>query len=326
MKPAAAHFVLILIFCTHTLLSQTQIAPPPLRTPGSLHPMPLIYTGTNPDIYLPGDSVTIPHIRTHIVEFNSAVQFDHNFLIEGLRRQGTSEGVDGIILSDYRKMAAGPDGYIGSLSGIGIKYLDRLQYIDTILKQKVITVYDPHENKGKTALIDFDWYGRILNNYGTYDVFFYADSMAFIDLNILFNRIGEFYEYRAFTGHPVHKIVTAGTWPFKITHTIEPFTGAIPEINTLKTTRIQEGGKDVRVKTIPVYTGKLLTGAIVNTAGGKQKALYYLHYKYDSRGRLTEERWEKLINGKRTLWLEVENRYFEADAGFLKTLTARTIN
>lgn len=326
MKPFTALTLLIICLCSKQLTAQKQIAPPPLRTPGTLHPLPLIYTGIDPEIYLPGDSVRTPHIRTHIVEFTSDVMVDNNFLINGLKRQGRWEGVDAIVLNDYRKMVPGTAGMIGSISGIGIKYTESINYLDTILKQKVISMYEPNGNRGKTVLLDFDWYGRILNPFNSYDVLFYADSMSFIDLNIVFNRTSDFYQYRAFDTQPVHKIVSNDTWPFKITHHIEATPGPITQLITTKGSRINLAEKSTRVKIKPVYTGDLLTGAIITTNNNKEIPLYYLHYKYDAKGRVTDERWEKLIDGKRTLWIEVENRYFETDPEFIKTLTGRTNN
>jgi hypothetical protein len=137
-----------------------------------------------------------------------------------------------------------------------------------------------------------------------------------MDLNILFNRISDFYIYKAFDGLPVYKIVSTENWPQKITHNVEPPIDPINQLNTAKSSRVDPDGKTLRVKIKPVYTGDLLTGAIVTTNNIKETPLYYLHYKYDSKGRLTEERWEKLIEGKRSLWIEVENRFFDPATEF----------
>jgi hypothetical protein len=306
------------------VFSQKQIAPPPLRTPASLHPIPLIFTGNEPAVFLPGDSVTTPYIRTHIIEFNSNSNVDNNYLINGLKQQGKNEGVDGIILNDYRKLSPGPLGMIGSITGVGIKYTGMINYLDTILKQKVISLYEPDGSRGKTVIIDFDWYGNILNPYQGNDVSFFADSMSFIDLNLIYNRISNIYEYRAFENQTVHRIISLENWPFRITHQIESNPYEIIHLITSKNSRVYPTEKNMKVKIKPVHTGDLLTGAIVTSANAKETPLFYLHYKFDAKGRLTDERWEKLINGKRTLWLEVENRYFDNDIDLTASTAVQT--
>lgn len=307
---------LFTVFMVTDGFGQRQIAPPPLRTPGTLHPVPLCFTGGTPDIFLPGDSVKIPHVRTHIIEFTSSVT-DNNFLIEGLKQKGREEGVDGILLTDYRKLIPGASMMLGTVNGIGLKYLDGLGYLDTILKQKVITIFDPHGNKGKTMILEADWYGRILNPAGQEDVRFYADSMAAMDLNVIFNRILDAYTYKDFGSPFVLKIVSNETLQVKIVHDIE---GSAGMVDFLQTTVLPPNpeSKKLKLKIRPVFTGELLAGAIISKQKMEETALFYLHYKYDSRGRVTDERWEKLINGKRTLWLEVENRFFDAENDFIK--------
>lgn len=297
---------------------QKQISPPPLRTPSSLNPVPLHYTGNLPDIFLPGDSVSIPHVRTHIIEFTSSVT-DNNYLIDGIKQKGMQEGVDGILLTDYRKLIPGEGILLGSLNGIGLKYLNRVNYIDTILKQKVISTFDPAGNPGKTMILDIDWYGRLLNPINTEDIRFYADSMAMMDLNVLYNRSIEIYNYKDFGSTQVLKIVSNEKLPVRIVHEIE---GSVWAIDYFLSSITPPGveAKKTKVKIKPVYTGNLLTGAIITKLNKDQSPLFYLHYKYDNLGRLTNERWEKLINGKRTLWLEVENRFFEADSDLIRNL------
>jgi hypothetical protein len=312
----ATHLFLVAV-CS-AAFGQKQIAPAPLRTPSSLNPIPLHYTGNLPDIFLPGDSVKIPHVRTHIIEFTSAIA-DNNYLIEGLKQKGMQEGVDGILLTDYRKLIPGESTMLGLLNGIGLKYLNRLNYLDTIIRQKVISTFDAAGNPGKTMILDIDWYGRLLNPLNSEDIRFYADSMAIMDMNVLFNRCMDIYNYKDFGSPQVLKIVSSDKLPARIVHEIEGNALAIDFFLSSFTLPGTEGKKR-KMKIRPVYTGNLLTGAIITQTNKGELPLYYLHYKYDNLGRLTNERWEKLINGKRTLWLEVENRFFEADEEFIRSL------
>jgi hypothetical protein len=314
--------LLLLGLVSSIAFGQKLITPPPLRTPSSLHPIPLHYTGNLPDIFLPGDSVGIPHVRTHILEFTSTVT-DNNYLIEGIKQQGMQEGVDGILLTDYRKLIPGETTMLGTLNGIGLKYLSRINYLDTILKQKVISTFDPGGNPGKTIILDIDWYGRLLNPLSQEDKRFYADSMAMMDLNVMFNRSMDIYTYKDFGSPQVLKIVSNESLPARIVHEV---TGNVWAIDFFlgSITPLGDESKKTKVKISPVYTGNLLTGAIVTKLNKDQSPLYYLHYKYDNLGRLTNERWEKLINGKRTLWLEVENRFFEINEELFRQLGITT--
>lgn len=261
---------------------------------------------------MPGDSVRQPHIRTHMVEYVSAGRVDNNHMIEGLKTMGLQQGVDAVVLNNYTQLIPGFETVTGTLTGIGIKYLDNLQYIDTILRQKVIFSYEPNGKADKTYLVDFDWYGRLTTLVTNPDVQFYAHQMSAYDLALLMHRQSIFYEYRHMgLDYPV-KITSATWWPARIQHMAECTPLEVMHLKTMVTT--WAGGKRTRTVVTPVHKDNLLVGAIVTTPGSRAIPLLYLHYKYDARGRLIEERWEKLIDGKRTLWLRVENRFYEAGA------------
>jgi hypothetical protein len=53
-----------------------------------------------------------------------------------------------------------------------------------------------------------------------------------------------------------------------------------------------------------------LTGAIIRQ---KDEPVLYLYYMYDEAGRLISERWERIMQGRKLRWMEVENRYYSSD-------------
>ncbi len=314
------HYFYSFLFLLIVLSANAQklIVPEPFRAPGTLHPMPLAVTGVEPDVFLPGDSINKPHVRTHIVEVSAFGSEKTNLLIEKIKQEAKLQGLDGVALHQYPTMSSNEFGISSSLVGVGIKYIDNISYIDTIIKQRVITRYLPDGNQGKTVLLDFDWHGNLLTSRKTEDFEFYADSVSMMDLHFIFNRTSPMYTYRNL-GPMIDRIVTISAWPKKIVHLVE---GNIRQIDYLTTsiTSPYQTAKIWRLKISPVYTENRLTGGIVAKPGGKEKPLYYLHYKHDALGRITNERWEKLIDGKRTLWLEVENRFFEADQALILQL------
>jgi hypothetical protein len=294
-------------------VGQRFIAPPPLRTPGTLNPVPLVITGKPIDLYLPGDSVSKPFFKTHIVEVESYATADANYLLELLKKKAAATGVDGVVLNNLVTKSITTFGNVATLSGIGIKYLDRLNYLDTILRQRIISRFGIDGSQLPTLLLDYDWYGNLLNDIASTDVFFYADSMAFIDLQVMVNRHATYFNYRTYDDIKNGIIKSEPQWIRKIR--LE-FDAAYP-LNTLLSFSSPVSTESLKVKVIiqPVYEDNLLIGVIVNSTQKGGRPLYYLHYKYDNKGRITNERWEKLIDGKRTLWLEIENRFYSsADA------------
>ncbi len=304
-------YALLFSILTLPALAQKHIVPEPFRSPGTLHPIPLAYTGRLPDIYLPGDSIKKLHVRTHIVEVISFKSVSTNDMIDLLRQKAQAQGLDGVALQQLVTLIPVPDGLSYSLVGIGLKYLDNISYIDTILRQRVITRYLPNGLQDKTALLDFDWHGNLLTSMNSEDVRFYADSMSMFDLNLLYNRLANIYDYQI-EDPPVQRIVSVPNWPDKIVHIITEGVQQIDFLLSSSKSRLEQV-KTRKVKITPIYTDDRLTGAIVTGKGKKEKPLYYIYYKYEALGQITSERWEKIINGKRTLWLEVENRFFEAD-------------
>jgi hypothetical protein len=292
---------LMFVFCCETV-AQVSL----LRTPATLHPLPLVYTGRWPDVYLPGDSLVRKYIATHMLDVAADVSFETNWLINRLKERGKAEGVDAIILRDMGQRVMGPEGGVATITGVGIKYLETIDYLQYIIRQRVFNTFDTDGNPGASVVVNYDWRGNFTDAFDAGGRRYFADSILPFDLHLAMIAKPDMYRYTYSMDNILSMIkLNAGYFPEKnIQYWPEPANTAGDFI-----LRVADEGKGVeKYKIQRVVNQGQYTGAII-TKG--KKPFMYLYFQFDQQGRIAKERWEKLIDGKRRIWIQVENRFHE---------------
>ncbi|MCC6760362.1 MAG: hypothetical protein IT252_04065 [Chitinophagaceae bacterium] len=296
---------ILLCLAATALHAQTTI----IHTPASLHPLPLVYTGKTPAIFLPDSKPTQPYIATHIVEVSADISVETNELISKLQERGKAEGVDAILLYGLGQKIIGPAGGVATLNGVGIKYKDSINYLDNIIRQRVVTTYDAAGKPGPSVILNYNWRGSFTDAMDDEGQNFMVDSILPFDVHLLLLQKPEMYEYQMGFNNKLSRI--------RLSKNVanEKAIQWIPDELKLDkyAVRVTDSYNSIEAR----YTIELMQekGAAVNGASisYKQDPFIYLYFEYDTKGRIVAEKWYKLIGGKKRLWLSFDNRFHSND-------------
>jgi hypothetical protein len=298
---------LVLVFSFLNLLSSTA-QPVFLNTPASLHPLPLVYTGNVPELYLPGEAPSRLHIKTHLVEVALGINASANDLLLAIKEKGRAEGVDGIILKDFGQRLMGASGGVASLTGIGIKFMDSIHYMEFLIRQRVVAITNPDGKTAPTVIVNYDWRGNYRDAMDRAGREFYTDSILPFDAHLLLALRPPMFQY----SYDQEKKLSRIRWELN-QHSGKTITW-IPRDNLSEEDIAIKVGDEANVPARFQMQQKmdknLLTGAIIRQ---KKEPIFYLYYQYDSKGRIIAEKWDRLINGKAVPWLAIENRFYDND-------------
>lgn len=296
---------ILLCLAATALHAQTTI----IHTPASLHPLPLVYTGKTPAIFLPDSKPTQPYIATHIVEVNADISLETNELISKLLERGMAEGVDAILLYSLGQKVIGPAGGVATLNGVGIKYKDSVNYLDNIIRQRVVTTYDADEKPGPSVILNYNWRGNFTDAMDAEGHDFMVDSILPFDVHLLLLQKPEMYEYQMGFNNKLSRIrVNKNVANEKVIQWIPD------ELKQDKyVVRVTDSYNSIEAR----YTIELMQekGAAVNGASisYKQAPFIYLYFEYDAKGRIVAEKWYKVKGSKKRLWLSFDNRFHSND-------------
>jgi hypothetical protein len=300
------NLLLLSLLALSTLHAKTQPIKlyPPFYSPGTLSSLPLVYTGAVPQIFMPGDVITKPHTRTHVVEAFSASS-GVNTLIEAIKIVGTQQGVDAIMLLDLGKPANFDPQAMPTfvIAGLGIKFHHNINYLDTILLRKTVQVFDDAGEQTSTKVLQYNWRGQLEPDVLSPHRSFYVDSMMAYDAASFLVGHNNFYKVFADpeSGYITRMASACQDCPI-VKHQI------VDQNPPLINSRIaSDFAPAIFFSISPRYAGPLLDGVVVER---KSQNLLFIYYKYDRQGRIEEERWEKIVRGKPQLWLKVYNGFY----------------
>lgn len=278
-----------------------------IHTPASLHPLPLVYTGKTPAIFLPDSKPTQPYIATHIVEVSADISVETNELISKLQERGMAEGVDGILLYSLGQKVIGPAGGIATLNGVGIKYKDSVNYLDNIIRQRVVTTYDADEKPGPSVILNYNWRGSFENAIDAEGHDFMVDSILPFDAHLLLLLKPEMYAYQFGYDKQLQRIKADKTTAQDLNIQWVPSSYSKGKF----VVRINDGyNTESRFELELMNEQKTVAGAIVTY---RNEPFLYSYFEYDSKGRIVAEKWYKVKGSKKRLWLSFDNRFHSND-------------
>lgn len=293
----------LLCLAATALHAQTTI----IHTPASLHPLPLVYTGKTPVIFLPDSKPTQPYIATHIVEVSADISVETNELISKLQERGMAEGVDAILLYSLGQKVIGPAAGIATLNGVGIKYKDSVNYLDNIIRQRVVTTYDADEKPGPSVILNYNWRGSFENAIDAEGHDFMVDSILPFDAHLLLLLKPEMYAYQYGYDKQLQRIKADKTTAQDLNMQWVPSSYSKGKF----VVRINDGyNTESRFELELMNEQKTVAGAIVTY---RNEPFLYSYFEYDAKGRIVAEKWYKVKGSKKWLWLAFDNRFHSND-------------
>ena len=229
------------------------------------------------------------------------------------------EGVDALIIGDISKQAsstttatAGDATYTyQKFVGIGLKYKERIDYMDELLKEQEVNYWPDAIPEPKIFQMKYDISGKNLSLVDTFiQRFFYKEVYLFEDQNSIYAPTDD-WEFMIDTfvnvfskRYSVNDIEQAkATFRIKDDQTAKPIIW------------IREGGKDffTKYELIPVYS---LAGVLMSQRLHKVKPsvdVWEEEISYNRKGLPDKINRYRIENGRKILYFEIQNKYYTAD-------------
>lgn len=158
-------FLLNLISCAvytpGTYLAQPQ---------NSLSNIPLRPHTNEVDVYFNNEKPVKPYYRVKMVEVQGDPLLSSDQMLSRLKEQAKHEGIDGLLLTDIGKQANSTttfpsgEGVVAyqKLVALGVKYKERIDYMDKILKEQIVKLWPDDNPEPKIFSIYFNLNGQLL--------------------------------------------------------------------------------------------------------------------------------------------------------------------
>ncbi|RTL58933.1 MAG: hypothetical protein EKK37_11490 [Sphingobacteriales bacterium] len=149
----------------------------------SITDIPLKQVKDKVDLYFNNERPAQPFYKVKIVEVIGRPYTSYNEMLAQLKQNALEEGMDGIIYLDSKQETGYADVsetiYLKDTStsisrqvanpyqrmtGIGLKYISTINYLDSIVKKSTIKLYG-NNVPNDSFIINFDWHGNVLNDY-----------------------------------------------------------------------------------------------------------------------------------------------------------------
>lgn len=282
----------------------------------SLSGIPLRPHTNEVDIYFDGEKPTKPHYRVKMVEVQGDPFLSSDQMLTRLKEQAKREGIDGLVISDIGKQANNTttlpsgDGVIAfqKLVALGIKYKERIDYMNQILKEQVIKLWPDDNPEPKIFNIQFDLNGQLLPLKDKFaERFFHYEIYPFEDENSIYRPLPS-WEYnldtlnRIFAKRMLQGYETIIQSKFQLAG-LDKLTASIK----IK----KEGTQTMEQFELHRYYTSTNTSPNERKLKKLRAKIYQWEEEisYRSDGVPTKTKRYKLVDGRRVLYFEIENIY-----------------
>ncbi len=282
----------------------------------SLSTIPLRPHSNEVDIFMNNEKPTKPYYKVKLIEVQAGPEVSSDVMLMRLKQQARAEGVDAIIINDIGRQAnttttiPSGDGVIAyqKLVGLGLKYKERIDYMETILKEQVVSLWPDDNPAPKIFSMSYDF--NIMNtSLGDPFIrnFFFNEIYLFEDETSIYSLLDQ-WEYKLDTFNNVfskRRVINGETFQqgdFKLKG---------PE--RLKAIiKLRDAGKIYLVKyelERNYSAGNLLLKKMLRKPN-KPGHLWVEEISYNSGGMPNKYIRYKIVNGKEVLYFEIQNKYY----------------
>lgn len=152
--------------------------------------IPLYGSTDSVDVFFAADAPSAPYYKVQMIEAVDSVSYTtYDQLLVKLKEKAKAAGLDGVIIMDKQQnLHFDNDIYIvrqiastyQQLSAVGIKYVNRINYMNSFVKSTMIDMYGNGEVKKMD--FNFDYYGNLLNANGQHAREFYDSNILPFDV------------------------------------------------------------------------------------------------------------------------------------------------
>ena len=160
------------------------------------------------EVIFPGEKILKPYIKVDIIESSGDAFSSTKALIKDLKIKGMFRGVDAIVLMSNNTFSHDDGEYVTSVktaSGLGIKYIENIDYLDDCIKQVKVVAYNKRTKKYEnSAEIKTNWKGFFIELTDG-NPFFWDFLYNFSDQHLIQEMTNWSFNRRVGTDHKIYK-------------------------------------------------------------------------------------------------------------------------
>jgi|GEM_PF-3135136 len=279
----------------------------------SLSKIPLRPHNNEVDVFFNQERPSKPFYRVKLVEVQGSQQFSADKMLKMLCAKAQQEGVDALIIGDVNKQANMTTVDDATYTyqkfvGIGLKYKERIDYMDELLKEQEVNYWPDTIPSPKTFQMKYDISGKNRSLADTFiQRFFYKEIYLFEDQHSIYAPADDWeFMIDTFANVFSRRYTVNGIEQAKATFRIKDYQTAKPVI------RVREGGKDffTRYELIPVYS---LAGVLMSRRLHKIKPsidVWEEEISYNRKGLPDKIYRYRIEKGRKILYFEIQNMYY----------------
>ena len=283
----------------------------------SLSTIPLRPHSNEVDVFLDNEKPSKPYYKVKLVETQVAAFLSADEMLISLKQKAKEEGLDAIIVNDIGRQTntniPSSDGLIAyqKLVGLGLKYKERIDYMETILKEQVVSLWPDENPAPKIFSMNYDFNVRNTSLKNPFiRSFFYNEIYVYENEKTLYAPV-EDWEFRMDTFQlqfSKRRLLNGGNYQ-KADFSLNYADVQKATVTAMETDNI----------TMRKYELSLLynaNGLLIEKRLKKKKAaadLWVEKIEYRYNGLPDKISRYKIVNGKKVLYFEIQNKYYSAN-------------
>lgn len=268
------------------------------------------------DVFLDNEKPSKPYYRIKMIEVQAGPELSSDAMLKLLKQKAMHSGLDAIVITDIGKQAnttttiPSGDGVIAyqKLVGLGLKYKDRINYMESILKEQIVNFWPDDNPAPKIFTMNYD-FNTVNTSLGDPFIrkFFFNEIYLFEDEASSYSILDS-WEYKVDTFNNIfskRRVVNS--------ETIQQADFKLKGPERIKAIiKLKDTNKAFPVK----YELERTYSAgnfLIKKTFRKQNSPDYLWIEeitYNSNGQPYKQTRHKIEKGKKILYFEIENVYY----------------
>jgi len=271
------------------------------------------------DVFLDDEKPSKPYYKIKMIEVQAGPELSADAMLKLLKQKAMRAGLDAIIINDIGKQAnttttlPASDGIIvyQKLVALGLKYKDRIDYMESILKEQIVNFWPDDNPAPKIFTMKYD-FNTVNTSLGDPFIrnFFFNEIYLFEDEESSYSILDS-WEYKVDTFNNIfskRRVVNS--------ETIQQADFKLKGPECIKAViKLKDTNKAFPVK-YELERSYSVGNLLIKKTFRKQNNPDYLwteEITYNSNGQQYKQTRYKTENGKKILYFEIENIYYSID-------------
>jgi len=283
----------------------------------SLSTIPLRPHANEVDVFLDNEKPSKPYYKVKLVETQVAASLSADEMLIRLKQKAKEEGLDAIIVNDIGRQTnttiPSTDGLITyqKLVGLGLKYKERIDYMETILKEQLVSLWPDDNPTPKIFSMNYDFNVKNISLKDTFiRNFFYNEIYVYENEKSLYGPAEE-WEFRMDTFQlqfSKRRLLNGGNYQ-KADYSLN-----YADVQKATITAMEPDNITMRKYELSLMynaNGMLIEKRLKKKKGAADLWLDKIEYRFN--GMPDKISRYKIVNGKEVLYFEIQNKYYSVN-------------